>query len=157
MSGMGGMGMGMSGMGMSGMSMPGMGMMGGMGMSGMGMSGTSGMGSSSGQGYTCAIGQTVPFFQPQQGIDQAGRPYFYQVQGLYGPYDGFGYPVQIMSQGLNGGVPFGRQTIGYLPSPCPVGAMGGQAGMMGGLGVSGASSSGTWGGWWSPWGPRPSQ
>ncbi len=139
MSGMGGMPMGMSGMSM----MPGMGGMGMMpGMSGMGMASSSWSG---GQSYTCAIGQVVPFFVPQQGLDQAGRPYVYQVQGIYGPYDGFGYPVQIMSMGLNGGVPFSRQTIGYLPSPCPAGALGGLGG----------SSAGTWGGWWSPWGPSP--
>jgi len=179
--GMPGMGMGMSGMGMpgmgmgmSGMGMPGMGMgMSGMGMSGMGMPGmgmgmsstsstsstsssssTSASGSSS---YTCAYGQVTPFVVPQSGVDQNGRPFIYQAQGIYGPYDGFGYPVTINTIGVSNGSTFQRSSHGYIPSPCPSSSSLSGVGSLGSLGTlgssfgypsMGASSSGTWGGWW---------
>jgi len=89
------------------------------------------------QQFTCALGQVVPFSVPVQGIDLSGRPYFIQTNGWYGPYDGFGYPVQTTMMGQYGGLPMQRQSLGYIPSPCPVppvppvaGAFGGVAGAM---------------------------
>jgi hypothetical protein len=92
------------------------------------------------QQFTCALGQVMPFSIPVQGIDQIGRPYFLQTDGAYGPYDGFGYPVQTTMIGQYGGVPVQQQLQGYIPSPCPVppvpplvgavGAVGGVAGAM---------------------------
>ena len=89
------------------------------------------------QQFTCALGQVVPFSGPVQGLDQSGRPYFFQTDGSYGPYDGFGYPVQTTMIGQYGGLPMQRQSQGYIPSPCPVplvppvaGAFGGMAGAM---------------------------
>jgi hypothetical protein len=72
------------------------------------------------QQFTCALGQVVPFSVPVQGFDQSGRPYFFQTNGWYGPYDGSGYPVQTTMIGQYGGVPMQRQSQGYIPSPCPV-------------------------------------
>jgi hypothetical protein len=155
--GMGGYGSGMSydggmGMGLGGM---GMGMMPGMGM-GMGMSSSNG--DSTSQSYTCAYGQVLPFVVPQQGIDQLGRPFFYQAQGTYGPYDGFGYPVVIQTIGSQpGGQPFARLSRGYIPSPCPVG-MGGMSGLssLGSMGMPGMGMMpGMTPSWGSPWSTVP--
>jgi len=157
MPGMGMSGYGMSGMGMSGYGMSGMGMSGygmsGMGMSGYGMSGastlSSGTSSSGSSSTTCAIGQVVPFMVPQSGIDQNGRPFVYQAQGIYGPYDGFGYPVTINTIGISNGSQFQRSSHGYIPSPCPSSTSSAFGGSLGtGYSALGASNSGTWGGWW---------
>jgi len=87
------------------------------------------------QQFTCALGQVVPFSVPVQGFDQSGRPYFFQTNGWYGPYDGNGYPVVTTMIGQYGGAPMQRQSQGYIPSPCPVplvaGAVGGVAGVAG--------------------------
>jgi len=92
------------------------------------------------QQFTCALGQVVPFSVPVQGFDQSGRPYFFQTNGAYGPYDGYGYPVQTTMIGQYGGLPMQRQSQGYIPSPCPVppvaGAVGGVAGVAGAMAPS---------------------
>jgi hypothetical protein len=77
--------------------------------------------------YTCAYGQVLPFSIPRFGFDQLGRPFFFNVEGWYGPYDGFGYPVAISTIGFYGGQPFARVTHGYIPLPCPVAGWGAQA------------------------------
>jgi len=89
------------------------------------------------QQFTCALGQVVPFSIPVQGLDQSGRPYFFQTNGVYGPYDGLGYPLQTTMIGQYGGVPIQRQTQAYIPSPCPVPpvppVVGGVAGVAGAM------------------------
>jgi hypothetical protein len=92
------------------------------------------------QQFTCALGQVVPFSIPVQGLDQSGRPYFFQTNGWYGPYDGYGYPVVTTMIGNYGGTPMQRQSQGYIPSPCPVPPVPPVAGVVGGFGgVAGAT------------------
>ncbi len=68
----------------------------------------------------CAIGQTAPFAIPQAGVDPFGRPFAIQMMGVYGPYDGFGYPLMVRSVGMYAGLPYARASVGYVPAPCPV-------------------------------------
>ena len=68
----------------------------------------------------CAIGQTAPFAMPQAGVDPFGRPFAIQVMGVYGPYDGFGYPMMVNSVGTYAGRPYARAYVSYAPAPCPV-------------------------------------
>jgi len=147
--------MGMGGTGSDMSYTGGMGMMPGMGM-GMGMSSSNG--DSTSQSYTCAYGQVMPFVVPQPGVDQLGRQFFYQAQGTYGPYDGFGFPVVIQTIGFQpGGQPFARFSRGYIPSPCPAG-MGGMSGMssLGSMGMTGMGMMpGMSSGWGSPWSTVP--
>jgi hypothetical protein len=95
------------------------------------------------QQFTCALGQVVPFSVPVQGLDQSGRPYFFQTNGWYGPYDGNGYPVVTTMIGQYGGAPMQRQSQGYIPSPCPVPLVPPVAGAVAGVaGVAGAMMPG---------------
>jgi hypothetical protein len=68
----------------------------------------------------CAFGQVAPFDIPQMGFDPVGRPFALRVVGVYGPYDGLGYPLWVNTTGFYAGVPYTRATLGYVPAPCPV-------------------------------------
>jgi hypothetical protein len=68
----------------------------------------------------CAIGQAAPFAMPQAGVDPFGRPFAIQVMAVYGPYDGFGYPLMVNSVGTYAGRPYARAYVSYVPMPCPV-------------------------------------
>src|SRR3954447_23985389 len=68
----------------------------------------------------CAIGQAPPFDMPQAGVDPLGRPFAIRVMGVYGPYDGFGYPLVVNTVGMYAGLPYARATRGYVPTPCPI-------------------------------------
>jgi hypothetical protein len=107
-------------------------------MAGQSSSSTNGSGQTQ---YTCAIGQVMPFNVPVNGIDSTGRPYFFQTNGWYGPYDGFGYPVVTQMIGQYGGVPMQRTSQGYIPSPCPVSSTAG--GLGSGYGSMGYGSMGS--------------
>jgi hypothetical protein len=67
----------------------------------------------------CAFGAIVPFSIPQMGVDPLGRPFAIQINGVYGPYDGFGYPLRFDSIGFVGGRPYARAVVSYVPAPCP--------------------------------------